>query len=259
MKDGTIIDVGAIWPEICQVKSLRLEECHFDDENIARTLRNIAPKVESLALFSVCWCRKELELPDYFGDSLKELWVKNCWPCCWTPTIFILMKGLCSLHLDWCIFLGAASFVPPNLLQLSISISKDPVDPPYYYERFPHYHDLFEVALERVSQDLPLLQVIQVQMDSQYSHLKNEMEICMKLSLQCVRLDIKLINWPKSKTFLSLFVLLFFNSVAFQVGHSITQMKIVYTQIRLDGMCGYMHDHGTHVFHRRSSEARSEA
>ena len=132
MKDGTIIDVGAIWLEICQVKSLRLEVCHFDEENIARTLRNTAPKVESLALFSVRWVRKKPELPDYFGDSLKELWIENCWPCRWEPTNFILMKCLPSLHLDWPLFLGAASFMPPNLLRLSISIAKDPVDPPYY-------------------------------------------------------------------------------------------------------------------------------
>jgi hypothetical protein len=208
MKDVTIIDVGAIWPEICQVKSLRLEECCFDNENITCTLRNITPKVESLALFSVRWPCKKPELPDYFGDSLKELWIENCWPCRWEPTNFILMQCLGSLHLDWPLFLRAASFMPPNLLRFSISIVKDPVDP-YYYDHFPPYHDRFEAAIERVSQDLPHLQVIQVQMDSQHPRLKNETEIRRKLTLHGVRLDLKLINRPKSKTFLSLVVLHF--------------------------------------------------
>jgi hypothetical protein len=210
MQVHTIINIGAIWPGICQVKSLRLEECCFDNENITWGLRNETPKVESLALFAVRWPRKEPELLDYFGlgDSLKELWIENCWPCRWGPANFISMQYLGSLHLDWPLFLGAASFMPPNLLRLSISIVKDPVDS-YYSVDFPPYHDRFEAAIEHVSQDLPHLQVIQVQMDSQQPRLKNETEIRRKLTLQGVRLDLKLINRPKSKTFLSFVVLHF--------------------------------------------------
>ena len=188
--------IDALWPEICQLTSLRLENCRFNAESLPQTLRRTTPKLQSLALFAVFSKFTDQGLPPYFGDSLQDLWIERRHWGCWCIPKFSLLNSLRSLHIDWCSFSEGIPWMTPNLLSISIAIPEViAYDPPNY--------DQFEASLEHLSQDLPNLKLIRVLVDRRYPPvLKHQIELRRKLRLQGIRLIIELVFRGKRTIFL---------------------------------------------------------
>ena len=183
----TKIDV--VWPELCQLKSLRMEKCTFDGEGLAQILRRATPKLQSLALFSM---RQPFsDIASCLEDSLEELRLENCWPR-WLESNLTsyAYSNLRSLHLEWDLFVMTARFFPSNLRHISITVSKDLAD------CLPNYY-IFETKLERLSLDLPNLEEIRVL--GRYLPLKYEIDLRRKLSLQGVRLVVEIVRRGEGK------------------------------------------------------------
>ena len=183
----TKIDV--VWPELCQLKSLRMEKCTFDGEGLAQILRRATPKLQSLALFSM---RQPFsDIASCLEDSLEELRLENCWPR-WLESNLTsyAYSNLRSLHLEWDLFVMTARFFPSNLRHISITVSKDLAD------CLPNYY-IFETKLKRLSLDLPNLEEIRVL--GRYVPLKYEIDLRRKLSLQGVRLVVEIVRRGEGK------------------------------------------------------------
>lgn len=180
----TRIDV--VWPELRQLKSLRLEKCTFYGEGLAQILRRATPKLQSLALFSMR--HPFSDIASCLEDSLEELRLENCWPR-WLESNLTsyAYRNLRSLHLEWDLFVMTARFFPSNLRRISITISK------YLEEYLPDYYR-FETKLERLSLDLPNLEEIRVLGNCRYLPLEYEIDLRRKLSLQGVRLVVEIVR-----------------------------------------------------------------
>ena len=185
---------------MCQLRSLRLEECTFENDGLTQILKTKTPKLESLALFSMDWPFTRSHLPSHFRDSLKDLWIEHCWSDWHQPNLSSL-TSLCCLHLDsgwW--YWWIARKLPPNLLSISYTVPK---------ERSCGWrnHDQFEAALECLSQGLPKLKLIWVRANHRHPPFKNENEIRRKLQLCGVRLVTELVSQGKHMVVLPLFKL----------------------------------------------------
>jgi len=177
--------IDVVWPEICQLKSLRLEKCTFGDDDLAQILRRKTPRLRSLALFSMR--HPFSDIAPCLENSLEELWLENCWPR-WLESNLTAYaySSLRSLHLEWDLFVTSAPFFPANLRRISIAVPRRIACGTINYDRF-------EARLERLSLDLPKLQEIRVLGHRRYSILNHETELREKLSLQGIRLVIQLI------------------------------------------------------------------
>ncbi|KAJ7191149.1 hypothetical protein GGX14DRAFT_481896 [Mycena pura] len=182
--NGVAID--DVWPEFPQLKSLRLENCVFNVEDLTQILSRTTTKLQSLALFSVRYPFSNNELPSVLADSLEELWIENCWPLSFA-SYFTSYSGLRSLHLDWHLFANMVPFLPPALLCISVTV------PAYVASSAPDY-DRFEAGLERISRDLPTLEVIRVLGKRGCPLLNDEAELRKKLGLHNVRLEVELVH-----------------------------------------------------------------
>ena len=179
--------MGDIWPEIFDIKSLRLERCIFDrwDSPTSLHLGQISPrktpKLQSLALFATRYTF--IDFGFCLVDLLKELRMEGVWPSKLGSNLTSYV-GLHSLHLEWQLFITAASFFPPNLRFISITIPKQ-------IARIPPDYDRFEALLERLSLCLLALEKIRILGHRRYPMLKHEMELRRKLQLQGVRLVVE--------------------------------------------------------------------
>ena len=178
--------IDTAWPNLPQLKTLRLENCVLSGEDLIQILSRTTTKLQSLALFAVRHPFRNNELPSFFVDSLEELWIENSGPISF-ESHFLSYSGLRSLHLDWHLFVKMVAFVPPNLLDISIAV------PNYVASRGPNY-GWFEAELERTSIVLPQLRVIRVLGQRGYHLLDNEMELLRNLGARGTKLVVELVH-----------------------------------------------------------------
>lgn len=202
--EGENASIDDFWPELPQLRSLRLEECVLEGGGLTQLLSRTNTKLRSLALFSVRHPKGGEELPSFLADSLEELWIEKCWPLSLESHLPSYI-GLRSLHLDWHLFAKVVPFVPPNLLSLSITV------PRYVAASAPDYHR-FEAELEYLSVYLPSLQEIRVMGQRGFPLLDHEAELRKKMNLQAVSLIIELVHRGQGGHFLP-FVSAIFNYV----------------------------------------------
>ena len=185
---GENMRLSDLWPEIHELKSLRLELCTFDSADDLRRIRGNpgqmlqrkTPKLQSLALFATRYPVADLGYS--LVTSLTELWMKGR---CLVPhgphgSDLTAYTSLHSFHFQWPLF---PSVFPPNLRFISVTI------PQYYMTNFNY--GAFETRLEELSLCLLALEEIRVVVHHRHPVLKDEIELRRKLQRQGVMLVVE--------------------------------------------------------------------
>jgi len=185
------VRLDAVWPELPQLKSLRLEDCVFENEDLTKILSRATPKLQSLSLYLVHSPFRK-KFPTLFADVLEELWIEDC---CHVEfnSHFTSYSALRSLHLDWDLFTKVVPFTPPNLLCISISVPREDAG------SAPNYKEL---EAEILSLDLPRLKMIQIKGQRHYPLLTNKLQLHRKLRLKNIELVIELVDRGKGEHFI---------------------------------------------------------
>ena len=179
-----------VWPELSQLKSLRLEDCVLEGEDLTQILSRASTKLRSLSLFSARQEFRKWEFPSFFADSLEELWIEDC--CVAFDSQFTSYSALRYLHLEWFLFPSVVPFVPPNLLGISITVPQSAAS------SAPNYH-LLETTI--LSLDLPRLKVIRIKGKRGYPLLNDELQLRRNLRLKNINLVIELVHRGEGELF----------------------------------------------------------
>jgi hypothetical protein len=183
--DANGMRLETVWPELPQLKSLRLENCILEGEDLTQILSRATTKLRSLSLFAVRRAFRNHELPYFFADSLEELWIEKCTPHTHFESHLASYHTLHSLHVDWYDFPNIVPFAPPSLLYITIAI------PSSAARSAPGYVQ-FEESL--LSLDLPRLKMIRIKGQRGDPLLNDEPQLRRNLSLKNIELVIELVH-----------------------------------------------------------------
>ncbi|KAG2035033.1 hypothetical protein BDR03DRAFT_963510 [Suillus americanus] len=177
-----------MWPEFSQLMKLRLEHCTFVNEDLSRILPRSNARLKCLELFDTChpFRSNNFELPDFLSGCLEELWIEDCWPWSFEPSLR-WYQSLRTVHVDWDVFSKAAPFLPIGIRIISVAV------PVSAASSAPDYEKL-EASLPSISMELPSLETVIVSGDSKYPLLQDALGLEKSLNLQAVRLRVNSIQ-----------------------------------------------------------------
>ncbi|KAG1872164.1 hypothetical protein F4604DRAFT_1767549 [Suillus subluteus] len=178
----------SMWPEFSQLTKLRLEHCTFVNEDLTQILPRSNARLKRLELFDTChpFRSNNFELPDFLSGCLEELWIEDCWPWSFEPSLRSY-QSLRTVHVDWDVFSKAAPFLPIGVRVISVNV------PVSVASSAPDYEN-FEASLRSISMGLPSLERVIVSGDSKYPLLQDVLGLKKSLNLQAVRLRVNYIQ-----------------------------------------------------------------
>ncbi|KAG2035038.1 hypothetical protein BDR03DRAFT_1093425 [Suillus americanus] len=180
--------VDSMWPEFSQLTKLRLEHCTFVNEDLTQILPRSNARLKCLELFDTRhpFRSNDFQLPDFLSGCLEELWIEDCWPWSFEPSLRSY-KSLRTVHVDWDVFSKAAPCLPTGVRIISVAV------PVSAASSAPDYENL-EASLRSISMGLPSLERVIVSGDSRYPLLQDALGLEKSLKLQAIRLRVNSIQ-----------------------------------------------------------------